>query len=77
MKVEYFELILEKETDTPYLAGEEILGEIEMNVQEKAKISRLTVKLIGYVHTAWRNKANDVLYESREIIVDEYADLTT
>lgn len=77
MKVEYFEILLEKEADTPYLAGEEIFGKIEMHVQEKAKISRLTVRLVGYVHTAWRNKANDVLYESREIIIDEYADLTT
>ena len=77
MKIDYFELLLNKEAGQPYLAGEEIAGEIEIHVQEKTKIARLTIRLDGHTHTSWRNKSNDILYESHELIIDEYLDLTS
>lgn len=77
MKINYFELLLNKDTCTPYLAGEDIIGDIEIHVYEKTKMARLTIRLVGYVHTAWRNKSNDIHFESRDLIMDEYLDLTT
>uniref|UniRef100_A0A914ZBE6 Arrestin C-terminal-like domain-containing protein n=1 Tax=Panagrolaimus superbus TaxID=310955 RepID=A0A914ZBE6_9BILA len=76
MRINYFDLILGKEPGIPYLAGEEIIGKIEIHVQEKTRIARLTVRLLGQSHTAWRNKASDILYESKELIMDDYVDLT-
>ena len=65
-----------REPGVPYLAGEEILGSIEIHVQEQTRIARLTARLSGQAHTGWRNKASDILFESTELIMDEYLDLT-
>uniref|UniRef100_A0A7E4UWR5 Arrestin_C domain-containing protein n=1 Tax=Panagrellus redivivus TaxID=6233 RepID=A0A7E4UWR5_PANRE len=76
MRISYFDLLLDREPGVPYLAGEEILGSIEIHVQEQTRIARLTARLSGQAHTGWRNKASDILFESTELIMDEYLDLT-
>ncbi|KAI1700536.1 arrestin domain-containing protein 17 [Ditylenchus destructor] len=78
MKIDHFDLTLEKEGyGEYYMAGEELKGVIEVHVVEKVRIARLSVRIIGSCQTAWRNKLMETVYESKELILDEYKDLTS
>ncbi|KAH7730620.1 Protein ARRD-26 [Aphelenchoides avenae] len=87
MKIENFELALNRdcsvrsdEADAPrnyYLGGEELKGTIDLLVKERVRIARLSVRAFGSAHTAWRNKLSDIAFESREVVLDEYKDLTS
>lgn len=45
---------------------------------ESVRIARLSIRVFGCAHTAWRSKALPYQeYDSREIILDEYRDLTS
>ncbi|VDD96337.1 unnamed protein product [Enterobius vermicularis] len=76
MKIDRFEVLLSNESQKPYIGGETLQGQIEINVREKIKIARLTVKLVGQAQTSWRNKDSDLTYESNEQVLNEYIDLT-
>ncbi|OZC11113.1 arrestin domain protein [Onchocerca flexuosa] len=76
MKIEHFDVLLSKQTEKPYTGGEAVQGHVEINVLEKIKVGRLTVKLIGQAQTGWKNKNSEVLYESNEQVLNEYIDLT-
>ncbi|KAI1702424.1 arrestin domain-containing protein 17 [Ditylenchus destructor] len=78
MKIDHFDLTLEKEGYGEfYMAGEELKGVIEVHVVEKVRIARLSIRIIGSCQTAWRNKLMETVYESKELILDEYKDLTS
>uniref|UniRef100_A0A0N5A7Z3 Arrestin_C domain-containing protein n=1 Tax=Syphacia muris TaxID=451379 RepID=A0A0N5A7Z3_9BILA len=76
MKIDHFEVLLSNESQKPYIGGETLQGQIEITVQEKVKVARLTVKLVGQAQTSWRNKDSDLTYESNEQVLNEYLDLT-
>ncbi|KAK0399747.1 hypothetical protein QR680_003195 [Steinernema hermaphroditum] len=76
MKIDHFDVVLSKDSDQHYIGGDNVQGKIEVNVSEKVQISRLSVRLHGQTQTSWRNKNSDVVYESKELVLSEYADLT-
>uniref|UniRef100_A0A915E7N5 Uncharacterized protein n=1 Tax=Ditylenchus dipsaci TaxID=166011 RepID=A0A915E7N5_9BILA len=43
----------------------------------KVRIARLSVRIFGSAQTGWRNKLSEQVYESKELILDEYKDLTS
>lgn len=77
MTINRFELILDKDSNDYYIAGEEIKGTIEISVLDRVRIARLSIRLFGNVQTAWRNKLVDQIYESKEYVLDEYKDMTS
>ncbi|TMS39203.1 hypothetical protein L596_005768 [Steinernema carpocapsae] len=76
MKIDHFDVVLSKDCNQPYIGGDNVQGKIEVSVSEKVQISRLSVRLHGQTQTSWRNKNSDVVYESKELVLSEYADLT-
>ncbi|CAB3406226.1 unnamed protein product [Caenorhabditis bovis] len=77
MKVEYFEVTLDRGIDVPYLGGEIIKGVIEMVCSKQVRINGLIVRLTGVAETGWRSRQDDLPYESRNTFMDERIDLTT
>jgi hypothetical protein len=90
MKIDRFDLILERNLQQYYLAGEEIKvrqtcvikrlihlkGHIEIAVRERVRVARLSLRMIGACHTAWQDDFTDIPYESGELFLEEYRDLT-
>uniref|UniRef100_A0A1I8BXF1 Arrestin_N domain-containing protein n=1 Tax=Meloidogyne hapla TaxID=6305 RepID=A0A1I8BXF1_MELHA len=78
MKIENFVLKLEKPQNLDenyfYLAGEEIKGKLNISTKEKTRIARLSLRTIGSTYTGWQYSNSE--YESKEIILDIYNDLT-
>ncbi|CAI2349859.1 unnamed protein product [Caenorhabditis sp. 36 PRJEB53466] len=77
MKVDYFEVTLDRSIDEPYLGGDPIKGIIEMVCSKQVRINGLIVRLTGIAETGWRNRQDDLPYESRHTFMDERIDLTT
>uniref|UniRef100_A0A8R1I0M4 Arrestin C-terminal-like domain-containing protein n=1 Tax=Caenorhabditis japonica TaxID=281687 RepID=A0A8R1I0M4_CAEJA len=77
MKVDYFEVTLNKGIDEPYLGGDPIRGIIEMVCSKQVRITGLVVRLTGVAETGWRSRQDDLTYESRQTFMDERIDLTT
>ncbi|CAI5449332.1 unnamed protein product [Caenorhabditis angaria] len=77
MKVEYFEVTLDRGIDEPYLGGDPIKGVIEMICSKQVKITGLVVRLTGVAETGWRSRQDELPYESRSTFMDERIDLTT
>ena len=51
-------------------------GAIELHVRERVRIARLSLRLVGSSHTNWQDDFTDIVYESKELFIDEYKDLT-
>ncbi|CAI4224491.1 unnamed protein product [Auanema sp. JU1783] len=76
MKVEHFDVTLDRTIDEPYTGGEKIQGVIDMCLQKPIHIGGLAVRLTGVAETGWRNKTTDLVFESRHTFMDEFIDLT-
>ncbi|CAD5227284.1 unnamed protein product [Bursaphelenchus xylophilus] len=77
MKVEVFDLKLIKEDERPYIGGDDIKGQIIIQVREPVQITRLTLRLQGESQTAWIDKYSEIMYKSKEYVLNEYIDLTS
>ncbi|CEF59910.1 Arrestin-like, N-terminal domain and Immunoglobulin E-set domain-containing protein [Strongyloides ratti] len=78
MKIDHFDVVLEKEEDSPYIGGDFIVGSIKINVISKIEISKLTVSLRGIIKTGWKNKKSSAaIFESVVEILNETLDLTS
>ncbi|CAD6191903.1 unnamed protein product [Caenorhabditis auriculariae] len=77
MKVEFFDVTLDRGIDEPYLGGETIKGVIEMVCVKRVRITGLIVRLTGVAETGWRSRQDELPYESRNTFMDERVDLTT
>lgn len=92
MKIDHFDVVLEKEEDSPYIGGDFIVvsfydkifdrlkyfqGSVKINVINKIEISKLTVSLRGIIQTGWKNKkSNTAIFESVVELLNETLDLT-
>ncbi|GMR48642.1 hypothetical protein PMAYCL1PPCAC_18837, partial [Pristionchus mayeri] len=77
MRIDKFDLILDRGgTNEPYYAGQSVLGQIEVHAARRVRVGSLHVRLSGVVETGWRNKSSDLVYESRQVVLDEFVDLT-
>lgn len=47
-----------------------------MHAVDRVRIARLTLRVLGTAHTAWQDKYTGLAYESVELFMDEYKDLT-
>uniref|UniRef100_A0A183BQ77 Arrestin_N domain-containing protein n=1 Tax=Globodera pallida TaxID=36090 RepID=A0A183BQ77_GLOPA len=79
MKLDNFELSFEKPHTQRdfYMAGEEIKGNVGIKVKESIRVARLSLRFLGSVHTAWKDKFTSIAYESVELVLDEYRDVTS
>lgn len=77
MKVDHFDVTLDRGMNEPYIGGEIIKGVIDVGCTREVRIGGLLVRLTGVVETGWRNKNSDLSYESRHNFMDELIDLTT
>uniref|UniRef100_A0A0K0F2N8 Arrestin_C domain-containing protein n=1 Tax=Strongyloides venezuelensis TaxID=75913 RepID=A0A0K0F2N8_STRVS len=78
MKIDHFDVVLEKEEDSPYIGGDFIVGSVKINVINKIEISKLTVSLRGIIQTGWKNKkSNTAIFESIVELLNETLDLTS
>uniref|UniRef100_A0A914GTJ2 Arrestin C-terminal-like domain-containing protein n=1 Tax=Globodera rostochiensis TaxID=31243 RepID=A0A914GTJ2_GLORO len=59
------------------MAGEEIKGNVGIKVKESIRVARLSLRFLGSVHTAWKDKFTNIAYESVELVLDEYRDVTS
>lgn len=83
MKIDHFDVLLDKNIDTAYIGGELVQvsslfslfliqqGTIELRVSRRVLVSGLYVRVHGLVETSWRNRNSDLLYEASENILDE------
>jgi hypothetical protein len=56
MKIDLFELELSKSpTRDFYMAGEELVGTLNLHVAEPVRIARLSLRVLGSIETAWFN----------------------
>ena len=55
MKIDSFELFLDNDKQF-YMAGDEVIGHIELVVNQRVRIARLTIQLTGIVQTCWRER---------------------
>ncbi|CAJ0928934.1 unnamed protein product, partial [Mesorhabditis belari] len=76
MRIEHFDLVLDRNLDTPYVGGDIVKGEITIHATRPVKVAGLHVRLFGLAETGWYNKNTDVVFESRETVLDEPIDLT-
>uniref|UniRef100_A0A0N5A0I0 Arrestin_C domain-containing protein n=1 Tax=Parastrongyloides trichosuri TaxID=131310 RepID=A0A0N5A0I0_PARTI len=78
MKIDHFDVVLEKEDDTPFIGGDFIVGCVKINVTNKIEVSKLTVSLRGIIQTGWKNKKNSAaIFESAVEVINETLDLTS
>lgn len=77
MKVEYFDVTLDRSIDEPYLVGDVLKGTIDMICTKRVHITGLFVRLTGIAETGWRSRQDDLPYESRNCFMEERIDLTT
>ncbi|KAK6748620.1 hypothetical protein RB195_001315 [Necator americanus] len=77
MKVDYFDVTLDRGMNEPYIGGEVIKGVIDVGCTREVRIGGLLVRLTGVAETGWRNKNSDLSFESRHNFMDELIDLTT
>uniref|UniRef100_A0A0K0E5M1 Arrestin C-terminal-like domain-containing protein n=1 Tax=Strongyloides stercoralis TaxID=6248 RepID=A0A0K0E5M1_STRER len=78
MKIDHFDVVLEKEEDSPFIGGDFIVGSVKINVINKIEISKLTVSLRGIIKTGWKNKkSSGAIFESVVDILNETIDLTS
>ena len=57
MRIDNFELFLDNDKEF-YMAGDEVIGHIEFDVNRRVRIARLTIQLTGIVHTCWRERVS-------------------
>ena len=67
MKIDSFELFLDNDKQF-YMAGDEVIGHIELVVNQRVRIARLTIQLTGIVQTCWRERVCVFYFWARGLI---------